>query len=575
MSVESSPISRALTYWRGRYMPTYVGLRRIADALGADSKAGTAKFLRSLQREAARHISTDSLLSFELYKDTAADGSKAYRECWACSPVLALVESIVLTELSRNSKLANKACVYSYRWNDSDSARTFSYFVSDYDQRISDIAAALAEVPEATVVLLDVASFYPSVTKSLVEERLTEVEGLSPQTLRLASLLMSLPGGGLPIGPALSHPLANMVLDRFDRAASQQFPQRYFRYVDDLAFVVPAAESAGTISWVETRLGDLGLQINASKTEIFSREEWRLHAPALRASVRSPRGQGSVSLDTCFQRARAFLDTNGTHGEERLRGALVAAGLSFPVHLLKAQVRRPGAAARILEFLRSRVVRLGFRVSGESNDLESLVADAITLRGYYEDRLEAVLRDVDEEKGRRWREQEIRRLVTRLCFLNPLQEYRRFLQQLPDMPAFLATRATLRAVIEARPGLVLPYSGAPAGLACTLWRIHGLPLSQRKIKVVSRRFSTTTLDLVFRGVVDGAAADVAKLAQSERRLWRAMRGEGSRRESPDFGFVDELQSLLLNTTLSENVAKLGEQGPYDEAIDIESAVYPG
>src|SRR5262245_42593297 len=85
----------ALSYWRGRYTPTYLGLRRIADTLSPTGPVTFAHVIASFRANIGLQ-SARSMWRFPLLKSVDDEGRFHYRTCWACSPTLAIIEAAAL-----------------------------------------------------------------------------------------------------------------------------------------------------------------------------------------------------------------------------------------------------------------------------------------------------------------------------------------------------------------------------------------------------------------------------------------------------------------------------------------------
>ena len=71
-----------------------------------------------------------------------------------------------------------------------------------------------------------------------------------------------------------------------DRDLETRYPQSYFRYIDEIILVVDRRDQNSASQRIAAVLGDLGLELNADKTDVVSSEEWLDHGPAHRPASR-------------------------------------------------------------------------------------------------------------------------------------------------------------------------------------------------------------------------------------------------------------------------------------------------
>ncbi len=73
---------------------------------------------------------------------------------------------------------------------------------------------------------------------------------------------------GLPIGNLTSQMFANLYLSDFDWFCKENITPHYFRYMDDLLFVIPKTSGIHkTINIINEQLGEINLKLNSSKTK--------------------------------------------------------------------------------------------------------------------------------------------------------------------------------------------------------------------------------------------------------------------------------------------------------------------
>lgn len=132
--------------------------------------------------------------------------------------------------------------------------------------------------PDSSFIRIDVKEFFPSIRHDLLAAELARF-GLDEMTRELCMKAVTNRIGnteqpesrGVAQGLSISGALACIYLLRFDDRQTRRFHQ-YFRYVDDILMISPAAESQARLNSMRRALGRLGLAIHpagtSGKTEI-------------------------------------------------------------------------------------------------------------------------------------------------------------------------------------------------------------------------------------------------------------------------------------------------------------------
>jgi hypothetical protein len=123
----------------------------------------------------------------------------------------------------------------------------------------------------------DIAAFYENIDHSLLAVLLVGQLGVPVTKARaIESLLSAVMGSsrGLPQGPASSVVLASAFLLGVDREL-ERMGIGFKRYADDYFFPAKSVAAGRTILQVaETLIGDLGLTLNSTKTQVMRRENY-------------------------------------------------------------------------------------------------------------------------------------------------------------------------------------------------------------------------------------------------------------------------------------------------------------
>jgi hypothetical protein len=143
------------------------------------------------------------------------------------------------------------------------------------------------------VLQVDISNFYVSLDKNILKEKIFKITD-NETTLRLLNLFINqnpthkyhykgnpelrklIPerkslfnkDTGLPIGNLTSQMFANFYLNELDHFAIKNITSYYFRYLDDMIFVLPKeVPITQTINLINEKLSKLGLQLNPCKTK--------------------------------------------------------------------------------------------------------------------------------------------------------------------------------------------------------------------------------------------------------------------------------------------------------------------
>jgi hypothetical protein len=270
-------------------------------------------------------------------------------------------------------------------------------------------------------VVTDIRSFYPSVEGTrafqLFEGRAAtgiQDEGLRRATLAFAKHQLDSSPRGIPIGTELSHLLASVSTGPLDDALAHAFGERYFRYVDDLVVVCDRSQAERVQSRIREILDGEGLEMNAEKTDVMSKEDWS------RSPYDDP--QSEIARFSALMRDVAVFLTMRPRSYCDLVKASVDRGLTLPLMRLKSNASY-GRFRLFVGSYRQLLTRLRVRLGG----IKAIVACACELR---ERMMEGLRYLAGSHAGqnkvlRRWRTQRARALATRLFYLLPVREYDR------------------------------------------------------------------------------------------------------------------------------------------------------
>jgi hypothetical protein len=535
---------RSLNYLSRDHLFTYIGARILSESLHPDIiDTWSSEYIARKAQTARRQV----YWKYSLFKDVDARGKPEYRRCVIGSPTTQLTEVWLLKRLSRDEVFALHPNVYSYFWGHEDSTHIFRYYFNGYMEREHRIAEAASEIPNARVVVLDLRKFYPSVDVDRVRRRFAQRiqrSGLSPlernTAIQCVEELTSIKNEkGLPVGPPLSHALANVYLEDFDHLLADEFRDRYFRYVDDVALVVPTSgvESAKSI-FERVTLGE-GLEVNWGKLDVLTGEEWANR-------VRHREQARENSFGQLVSDLRRYLAHN-TEDFDRVRGMFQAEEFVLPFSRLRSVAFSSNPFRRFLKSLWS---QHGGWFGRSIPRPHALLERARLLRVELERRLRRALERSLPSGGmtRRWAIQDIRYLLNRSLYLLPVRARGEVLNLLPDCPELAPSRAVLKALVMGDASELTRYPGPTVSSFCELWRESTMDrptFAWSSGPTKEERDGASVLALCGLCTPPEEWTNQLKEQSSRVMVNLSARLRPARRTFDDFSYIDEMESLFL------------------------------
>ncbi|MDP1614210.1 MAG: RNA-directed DNA polymerase [Methylococcales bacterium] len=326
-------------------------------------------------------------------------------------------------------------------------------FFDGYNQRNLDIATSLNKNPDQVAVVTDLKQFYPSAKKELVESALKsrlnnsgkELGVLGDAIFEFYSQLLSSGGNGIPIGPASSHVLGQLVLQEVDSVLTQKYGDKYFRYVDDIIIVCHENEAESAKRDIQDCIEGHGFSINADKTAITSGIEWKHHI--LRSDVSEEDNIRLLSSDLA-----GYLAFYPDRADE-LNKMFVDVGLSIPIGRLLTLSKYN----RFRYFLfRKKAFNLVFSTNTD------FLKRGLRLKKVYEDTLSEFIRLPAESLPnlRRWQVQRSRRVINSLFYLRNFDEWKNPSGTFEAFPELVEQRALAKALSSGNVNPILPFYGS-------------------------------------------------------------------------------------------------------------------
>ena len=566
-------VIRALNYWRVQYLPTYVGLRLLARATAVSHQTALIENL-------SRHLAERRYGKYKpylLFKGFAEDGNAQFRECLASSPQLAILEAQVLHDFSRSDAFRLPTHVYSYLWPTDAAGGSYRYFVDDYDRRNEDVRRAVSSRGDSAVVLvIDVSNFYPSIDRARLLKKLDPMlQSLgsgAARAHRAVDLLIGGPGKGLPVGPALSHALANVYLSELDVKLGKKFQSNYTRYVDDIVIVCPSRETDEVELYVRGALEEEGLQVNATKLDRVAGVQWTAKAPRLReyqGDISTVEGLGDMIRGVLLRRPDDF---------DTLQRVLFSEGIPIPLERYRAHATNRRWRTMIASRLRRQDPRLQVLAQwidqDQPTDLYEVVRAARKLRSLLLGKLEAAASSSPEGVTvRRWHQHVIKRLAGRLLYLIPRDQLAQLLDRVPDILELKALRLVVESLQSESAEAVVSLPGGPANSLGFLWRRHRLPRVPITADLSHFREYEACLALVLSGVVtlSPSQRDTARPGHARILLETVCGVPAKARSLSDHSYSDEVQALALGVsaeTFTETMTSGFEDEDESDDLDL-------
>ena len=122
------------------------------------------------------------------------------------------------------------------------SGQFFSYYFSGYKKRNNLITDIVKKDNDLILNIFDIYNFYPNISKDKVIRKLLELNYKNDNDEKVVlnyfnSLYTEYNANGIPIGPASSGFISNLILEDYDIEMSEVFSKNYFRYVDDIIII--------------------------------------------------------------------------------------------------------------------------------------------------------------------------------------------------------------------------------------------------------------------------------------------------------------------------------------------------
>lgn len=277
---------RAVNQYRTRDIMAYLGLRYYF----ANQCARRDRWADEVSTHLVMSRSSGSYFQSLHFKDLRADGQVGHRDIFLPAPNESFAEAALLAECSKHAAFRSPDFVFSYRLaKGEDTLGVYKPYFFGLQERQQKIAVACKAATGQVVRYTDIKRFYPNISGDLAANAWRKACDAAQLDSRFRELGMKLladhalagqnakHGKGLLTGPMFSHLIANLLLRDVDEAMSATFPDRYFRYVDDVVLVGSPTEVNAGRAQLAVLLGELRLELHdtdAGKDFELSADDW-------------------------------------------------------------------------------------------------------------------------------------------------------------------------------------------------------------------------------------------------------------------------------------------------------------
>ena len=476
MKTGNLPI-RALNEYRRVSPFTYIALRHALDATAAQSNRWVEEIAPALV--AGERL--PSQFHTHQFKSRSSKGVMQFRDMVFPSCNEAMAEVALLAKCAEYTEHFSPAAeVYSYHLLPPSSREgVFRPYFETYAERQAAIGKACERWPKDTVLYLDIRQFYPSigVRRAMAVWKRTCTEAELPEKWKnLGVLLLNRQYSkqkpkqgkkGLCVGPMLSHVIGNLVLAEVDKAMRSRFPGRYFRYVDDMALVIPERRVDQAIERVCNALKSLRLKLNKGKELRLSAGFWRENAP-YQNDYGPDDDRSDVPWMEFVDRSKLYLLCH-PENTRYLRDSLTGAEFRVPLPRYQLETKSSGYRARFAARIASKQIQK--KVQGLS--VEGIVRNAKHIRQVYCSGLSEIWNRYTVATGmeKRWYLSRLRFLLSKVLLTADSSFLGQLEQDLSGHPELAHYREIVRAILTRDVSGLVEYGGkvcAGAGQALAM-----------------------------------------------------------------------------------------------------------
>ena len=402
----------------------------------------------------------------KLFKEIKED-KFIYRNILSLSTFGMVSESYLMKIIAESGCFNNQEYVYSYLLpNSTNSTRNYQYYFNGYQKRNNDISKVFSENKESIALVLDLEKFYPTVNKAKVKEAFLKVirENSDYDIIELVenitTSIMEQSIDGIPIGLNLSHLLAQVYLNDFDIDISEKYPNKYFRYVDDLVIIC----NADKIDEVKKHVADalpIELNINETKTDKLSFEDWSL--------LNKPSNKEPENFYDLLNFITAYISMHPSRIDD-LEKELNTNGYNIPLSRIKKNSKSTMYMKFIISLMNTSKIFTKFEIYFSSN--ENIIGKLDTLKAFYLNQFKELIKlnySNTNTAENRSNTQQLKYTLNRLLYLSSTKELTELLKDIPTTDKFADTREVIITLSSKNLHNAIQYGGKVIQTVCELW----------------------------------------------------------------------------------------------------------
>lgn len=525
---------------------------------------------QTIAPEIVRRRPAPGFLESKLFKQLDEDGDPEFREVVRPGGPEALAEVALLDACSKAGKAFQPADeVYSYHFAKRSSVDgAFIPYFELFSARQAKIGAVCKRRPDEWVLYADIKQFYPSITQTRAFnawERACAESTLPDDWRDFGRLLLNRQfrrKRGLLVGPSFSHLIANLVLRDLDKAMAVEFPGRYFRYVDDFAFVVPTARKRETKSLLREHLKPLGLCLHPKKIHWIGAKVWRENAPyQLDDYDDEPIGDKDwmqfVDHVKCYLMARPGM-------RDRVNALFLEAELRVPLPRYNAETMAKSYGDRFYIRLASK----HFAEALEQLSPMELVNEGLRLRKSYAKQFEFAWKEFASSKDpiRRWKLSKVRYLMGRMLLLGSLDQVNEIYRMVSTEQEVAEYAAMFAALLTGNADELLRFGWKVAASAGQALAAASIPVTCKSVGWRDEQVEAYTA-LLLAGVT--VEVELPKRLASNLRI-RTVSGDRQAKEWAElqYSFYREMWALMGKETIERHRLLLQSPADPDERWEV-------
>ena len=455
---------RALNDYTRRSSFTYLALRYALEASCVRKDRWSVQIAPEIL---SREIRNSYLVNW-FFKDYHR-GKFIFRRIGGPGSNEALAEAALLDVCAQaGGVFAPQKDVFSYRLAKKNSLDgSFQRYFDNYKRRQRAIGRCCRKHKSYIVLYADIKNFYPSVSRSRAKRawKVACAQAKLPaRWVKLGECLIdrqkAVSPKGLLVGPMFSHLIADLSLREFDTAMRRKYDASYFRYVDDIAVVIPDAGQARAKRHMASLLKSAGLKLHPGKFAEMPAAEWAEKAPWQgKPTVIEDRDKKWVAL---IDRVKCYL-IKKPEQFEALSRALCEVELRIPLPRYQVAISDADYVERLKRRMRSKAfIRY---VSGLTR--RKIVNRALRASQHYIDEFATHWSAYGELVGmeKKWHGTRVKGLLGKLTMMAPETLIPGLVRVLEGHPEFAGIRATFKAMQTNDVSELILFGGSICGAA--------------------------------------------------------------------------------------------------------------